>query len=140
MTQYHGKSTAFKLDDTGGTLRDISAYCDEVSIKRENSTAETTTFGDTSRDYLGGLMDATISVSGKWDDAATTGVDVVVGQDLNAVATRSIEYGPSGTTTGRVKYTGECIITSFEITGNFDDVVTFSMELQTTGGVTRTTW
>ena len=140
MTQYHGKSTVFKMDDTGGTLRDISAYCDEVSIKRENSTAETTTFGDSARDYLGGLMDATISVSGKWDDAATTGVDVVVGADLNAVATRSIEYGPSGTTTGRIKYTAEVIITSFEITGNFDDVVTFSMELQTTGGITRTTW
>jgi predicted secreted protein len=37
-------------------------------------------------------------------------------------------------------YSGECIITSFEITGNFDDVVTFSMEVQTTGGITRGTW
>lgn len=140
MTQYHGKSGAFKLDDTGGSLRDISAYCDEVSIKREVSTAEATTFGDTARDYLAGLMDATLSISGKWDDAATTGVDVVVGENLVAVATRSFEWGPSGTTTGRIKYSGECIITSFEITGNFDDVVTFSMEVQTTGGITRGTW
>jgi predicted secreted protein len=140
MAQRHGKSGFFQLDDTGGTLRNISAYAQEITMSRELSTAEVTTFGDGSRDYLAGIKDGTISISGVFDDAATTGVDIVVGGDLAAVATRTWEYGPHGNTSGYIKYTGECIITSYETTTNFDDAVMFSLELQITGDVTRTTF
>ncbi len=39
----HGKSAAFKIDDSGGTLRDISNVLTDVSISRTADVAETST-------------------------------------------------------------------------------------------------
>ena len=55
-------------------------------------------------------------------------------------ASLSFEYGPEGTTSGRKKYSGECIITSYEVSSPVGDVVTFSLEAQNTGDVTVGTW
>lgn len=136
MAFVHGKSAVFKLDDSGGTLRDLSAYLDDVSFPRSIETAETTTFGSSAKSYITGLTDATISLSGKFDATADGYLAGVVGQ----AATLSFEYGPAGSTGGNVKYEGECILTSYEVGATVGDAVTASVELQVTGSITRTTW
>lgn len=136
MAFVHGKSAVFKLDDSGGTLRDISAYLEEVSMPRSIETAEVTTFGSSAKSYITGLTDATISLSGKFDSVSDGYLAGVVGQS----ATISFEYGPAGSTAGLIKYTGECIMTSYEVGATVGDAVTASVELQVTGTITRTTW
>lgn len=136
MAFVHGKSAVFKLDDSGGTLRDLSAYLDEVSMPRSIETAETTTFGSSAKTYITGLTDATISLSGKFDATADGYLAGVVGQ----AASLSWEYGPAGSTGGNVKYTGEAIVTSYEVGATVGDAVTATVELQVTGAITRTTW
>ena len=66
-TFVHGKSTDFELDDTGGTSRSLSTVLTSVDFPEVIETAETTAFGATSKSYIVGLRDATISVSGLWD-------------------------------------------------------------------------
>jgi hypothetical protein len=132
----HGKSAVFKLDDSGATLRDLSSYINEASMPREIETAETTTFGSSAKTYITGLTDATISISGLYDSTADGYLAGVVGQ----AATLSFEYGPLGSTGGYVKYSGECILTSYEVSSPVGDVVTFSADLQVTGAITRGTW
>lgn len=136
MAFVHGKSAVFKLDDSGGTLRDISAYLDDISFPQPVETAETTTFGASSKTYIVGLKDSTVSLSGKWDST----LDGYVAPALGQAATLSFEYGPAGSTGGNVKYSGEAIITSFDVSAPIGDVVTVSIELQVTGAVTRGTW
>lgn len=136
MAFVHGKSAVFKLDDSGGTLRDISAYLEEVSMPRSIETAETTTFGSSAKSYITGLTDATISLTGKFDSVSDGYLAGVIGQS----ATLSFEYGPAGSTGGLIKYTGECIMTSYEVGATVGDAVTASVELQVTGAITRTTW
>ena len=136
MAFVHGKSAVFKLDDSGGTLRDISAYLEEVSMPRSIETAETTTFGSSAKSYITGLTDATISLTGKFDATADGYLAGVVGQS----ATLSFEYGPAGSTGGLIKYSGECIMTSYEVGATVGDAVTASVELQVTGAITRGTW
>ena len=136
MAFVHGKSAVFKLDDSGGTLRDISAYLEEVSMPRSIETAETTTFGSSAKSYITGLTDATISLTGKFDSTADGYLAGVIGQS----ATITFEYGPAGSTAGLIKYTGECILTSYEVGATVGDAVTASVELQVTGAITRTTW
>lgn len=136
MAFVHGKSAVFKLDDSGGTLRDLSSYLEDISFPRSIETAETTTFGSSAKSYITGLTDATISLSGKFDATADGYLAGVVGQS----ATLSFEYGPAGSTGGNVKYTGECILTSYEVGATVGDAVTASVELQVTGSITRTTW
>lgn len=136
MAFVHGKSAVFKLDDSGGTLRDLSAYLDDCSMPRDIETAETTTFGSSAKSYIVGLTDATISISGKFDATADGYLAGVVGNS----ATLSFEYGPAGSTGGNVKYSGECIMTSYEVSTPVGDVVTVSADFQVTGAITRGTW
>ena len=130
----HGKSTDFAIDDTGGSSRNISDTLTDVSFPQTIDTAETTAFGSTNKSYIVGLKDTTISVSGIWDatvDGYISGTEP---------ASRSFIYGPAGSTSGNVKYTGEAIMTNYSVNNPVGDVVTFSMDLQVTGAVTRTTY
>jgi hypothetical protein len=138
MAFRHGKNASFKLDNSGGTLTDISTYCDEVSLPRSIETAETTTFGVAggAKTYVTGLNDSTVSFGGTWDSTLDAHLAAVLGQE----ASLSFEYGPEGTASTRVKFTGEGIMTSYEVGSPVGDVVTFSAELQVTGAVTRSTF
>jgi predicted secreted protein len=129
----HGKSTSFKVDNSGGSLTDISDTLTDVSFPETIETAETTSFGSNSKTYIVGLKDATISVSGNFDATVDAHLAGIAGQ----AATVSFEYGPEGSTSTFVKYTGEAILTSYEKSGAVGDVVTYSAEFQVTGAVTR---
>ena len=132
----HGKSTVFKVDNSGGSLTDISNTLTDVSFQRSVDTAETSAFGDSAKTYIVGLSDATVSVSGNYDATVDAHLAGVLGQ----AATLSFEYGPEGSTSTFVKYTGEGILTSYEKSGAIGDVVTYSAEFQVTGAVTRGTY
>ena len=133
-TFVHGKSTDFELDDTGGTSRSLANVLTSVDFPETIDTAETTAFGATSKSYIVGLRDATISVSGLWD-ATIDGY--IIGTEP---ATRSFIFGPAGSTSSNVKYTGECILTNYSVSNPVADVVTFTIDLQVTGNVTRGTY
>jgi hypothetical protein len=134
-TFVHGKSTNFTLDDTAGSVRDISNTVTSVDLPETLDTAETTAFGSSAKSYIVGLTDATISVSGIWD--ATVDGYIAGGAEP---ASRSFVFGPAGSTAGNVKYTGEAIVTSYSISNPVGDVVTYSLDLQVTGSITRTTY
>lgn len=134
----HGKSTVLKLGTAGtpGTVVDRSDGLDNVTFPREVDTAETSTFGSTAKTYVVGLTNATMSFTGKFDatyDAAFSGI---VGLDTPV----SFEYGPEGSVTGRVKYSGTLILTSYETSGAIGDVVGVSAQAQITGPVTRSSY
>lgn len=134
MAFVHGKTADFRVDNSGGSLTDISTYCDSVDFPMTADTAEVTTFGDASKEYIAGLKDATISVSGSWDATADAVLAAIVG------LSGSFQYGPAGTTGGNIKYTGEAICTSYTVNAPVGDKVTFSAEFQVTGAVTRGTY
>jgi hypothetical protein len=132
----HGKSTVFKVDNAAGTLTNISDTLTDVSFPQSVDTAETSTFGSSAKSYVVGLSDSTLSVSGNFDATVDAHLAAVLGQS----ASLSFEYGPEGSTNGFVKYTGECILTSYEKSGAIGDVVTYSAEFQVTGAITRGTY
>ena len=132
----HGKSTAFKVDNSSGTLTDISNTLTDVTFPQTIETAETTAFGSSAKTYIVGLTDSTISVSGTWDATVDAHLAGILGQ----TASVSFEYGPEGTTSTYIKYSGECYLTSYEKSGSVGDAVKYSAEFQVTGAVTRGTW
>lgn len=136
MAFKHGKNTVFKVDNSGGTLTDISSYLNSVTLPRSIETGETTSFGNSAKTYIVGLSDSTLSVDGTWDATVDAHLAGVLGQD----ASLTFEYGPEGSGSGAIKYTGECYLTSFETSSPVADVVKFSAEFQVTGTVTRTTF
>ena len=135
MAFVHGKDSVFKLDNSGGSLTDISTYINSVDFPETADVAETTTLGDGSKTYIVGLKDSTLSVAGLWDATADAIFGAVVGQS----ATLSFEYSPEGTSSGKIKYTGEAILTSYAQNSPVGDVVSYSADFQVSGAVTRGT-
>tara|TARA_R100001126_G_scaffold98053_1_gene71910 strand:- start:633 stop:1043 length:411 start_codon:yes stop_codon:yes gene_type:complete len=135
MAFVHGSDSSFKLDNASGSLTDISTYVNNVDFPETADVAETSTLGASNKTYIVGLKDATISLGGLFD--AT--VDAILGAVVGQSATLSFEYSPEGTASGKVKYTGECILTSYTLSSPVGDVVGFSADLQVSGAVTRGT-
>jgi len=135
MAFVHGKDSVFKIDNDGGTLTDISAYVNSVDFPQTVDVAETTVLGKDNKTYIVGLKDATLSIAGLWDSTLDGILGVVLGQS----ATLSFEYSPEGTGAGAVKYTGECILTSYSKNSPVGDVVSYSADFQVSDAVTRGT-
>jgi predicted secreted protein len=137
----HGKNAYFALDNASGSLINISNTLNEISLPREIETAETTAFGDTDKTYITGLADATVSLSGMFDATVDAQINGTISAlKSGSVGSVSFQYGPAGSASANPKFTGEAIVTSYEISSPVGEVVTYSLELQVTGGVTGTTF
>jgi hypothetical protein len=128
----HGKNTRFSIQDSAGTLRDISDVLREVSMPRQIDTPETTAFLSAYKTFVIGIPGATFNVSGMFD--------LTVDGYLNGIyaleTARNFEYGPEGNTATRRKFTGACYLTNYQISGSVSDMVSFSADFQITGAVT----
>jgi hypothetical protein len=131
MAFAHGKSTVFKIGSTN-----LSAYCDSVEVKRAADSHDTTTFGQSAHTYLGGLIDGTISVKGKFDDGDATNPRVTFQGALGTTLVWT--YQATGTASGSPQLTGSGVLTSYEESAPVADLVTWGAELQITGTVTTT--
>ena len=129
----HGKSAAFKIDDSGGTLRDISNVLTDVAVSRTADVAEVSAFSNSSKAYVAGLKDATITISGSFDATVDGYLKGILG------ASGSFEFYPIGTTGGNPKASGECIMTSYDRTPDVGGAVTFTAAFQVSGDVTEGT-
>lgn len=136
MTFRHGRNTFFSITDSGDTARDISTSLKDVSFPVTLDTPETTAFGSSVKTYVVGIKDGRFSCSGMFD--AT--VDGYLAGIYGLETPRSFVYGPEGSTTGRVKYSGSVILTSYNISGSVSDMVAASLEFQVTGDITRGTF
>lgn len=136
----HGKSLAFKIDNSGGTLVVLTTFIDSVEFNSSVETADTTTAGAEARTYVSGQSDATLSISGKYDRTATTGPHAVLSGLRGLETTSTFEYGPDGSTATYVKISGECFLTSYVVSSPIGDVVNFSADFQVTGAVTEGVW
>jgi hypothetical protein len=129
----HGKSAAFKIDDSGGTLRDISNVLTDVAVSRTADVAEVSAFSNSSKAYVSGLVDSTITISGSFDATVDGYLSGILG------AEGSFEFYPIGTTGGNPKASGEAICTSYDRTPDVGGAVTFTAAFQVSGDVTEGT-
>jgi predicted secreted protein len=132
----HGKNAQFELEGTN-----LSNTLNEISMPREIETAETTAFGTQDKTYIVGLSDATVSVSGMFDATTDSAISTIISNlKSGSIASASFTYGPSGSAASSPKFTGEALVTSYEISSPVGDVITYSLELQCTGAVSGTTY
>jgi len=135
-TFVHGKNAQFVLGATN-----LSDTLNEISMPREIETAETTTFGTQDKTYIVGLSDATVSLSGMFDATADSAISAIITNlKSGSIASASFTYGPSGSAGGKPRFTGNALVTSYELSSPVGDIVTYSLELQVTGGVTGDTY
>lgn len=142
MAFVHGKNSVIKVDNSAGTLTDISAVTTAVELPRSLDTGETTTFGKNAKEYIAGLNDGTVSISGLYDPAIDATLSAAVDAVANGtLASATVEYSPNGTPNSatKPKFTLEVIWTSYSVSAGVGDVETFKLEGQRTGATTRAT-
>ena len=127
----HGKNGFMSVNTV-----DVSTFLDSAGLDKSLDTAEVSTFGDDDKEYIAGLKDATFSTEGKWD-ATIDGTMAAIETEISANGVVAFEYGPAGDTSGNVKYSGNAIMTAYNISQNINGEITFSASYQVTGGVSR---
>lgn len=149
MAASHGSKAVFQLTDAGGTSRDISAYVNTSGLQKKIDAVDVTGQGQGSapaKSFIPGLSETDIPIEANWDDAATTGTDAVLGgiADAGGVQTNgsllTFIYGPKGSGSGARKYTGSCILTSYDENAPVGGKLGVKANLKVSGAVTRTTF
>ena len=133
-TFFHGKDAEVYINDSGDTERNLTSYATSVGIPAEVETAEVSTLGDDDKVYVTGLRDRTISIEGKWDGTVDGYLSGLLGG-----TPRVWKVFPAGSAAGRPYYSGSAILTSYEVSADVGDAVSFSAEIQNSGAVTRGT-
>jgi hypothetical protein len=126
MAFIHGKNTHL----TYGTVN-LSPYLNSVDFPRGAATAETTVFGVNATQFVGGLVDTTITASGLFDSAVVSALGAYIGSTA-----QSFIYGPAGSATTNPKVTGSALLTQYQVTGGVADAVGLSLSWQVSGTVT----
>ncbi len=116
--------------------KDISIYCDSVTFERSNDVLDTTTFGSVAHTFVTGLTNGTITVAGLWDKTASTGSYTVLAPLVGTLTSSAFVWGPEGTTAGKVKYTGSCVLDTYTESDPVADLIKFTAKFQITGAVT----
>ena len=141
MTFFDSKVSKFLLDDTGGTQRDLSAYITEIrGLPGPRALNEVTALGDSGAKFIPGLQDTPFTLTGMFDDTATSGPDAVLGPLRTHTAAVDFEYGPEGSGTGDVKYSGTCWVVSYDLRSRVGRLVEWSVRLQVEDTVARGTF
>lgn len=125
MAKTHGKNEFVKIASTT-----LSGSMNTVDVDLTGEAADVTSFGESAETFIPGLSGGAINVSGFYNttDAAT----------ILALAntTQTFENGPAGNTTGSVKLSGSCVVTSVKVTGTVREAVGLAIVASVTGGVT----
>lgn len=129
MAFVHGKDSYFKVAST-----DLSAYLNNITVSRSADTADTTTFSSSSKTYIAGLKDASITLSGMFDATVYSTIAGWLG------SSQTFEYGPAGSGSGKVKVSGSALITGVELGSAVGEAVTANITLQVSGAVTDGTF
>lgn len=125
----HGKSSVILFNNYN-----VSEYLNNASSVATVETAETTTFGSSAKSYITGLQDSGVTLSGMFEGGAS-GTDAIFTGVLGSDAVNIVSFYPEGVSTvGNRVILAQGRLVSYETTSPVGDVVSCSIDLQTTGG------
>lgn len=141
MSRVHGKGAYFAVDDSGGSLRDISVDVNSVNgLPGGRALSDVTAFGAAGEQFIPGLQNAQFTVAGNFNSQATTGTATVLNGIRLGTTTSSFEWGPEGSTSGKVKYSGEAWLETLSVDVSVTDKVPFSAQFRMDNGLTTGTF
>lgn len=133
MAATHGKNAKVFLNGS-----ELSSYFNQASISPSADVAEVSTFQDTAKRYIAGMVDATFNAQGFFDRTATTGSDAVLNTALAALGGIGT-YFPAGDTIALTGFglSGQEI--AYEITSATSEANKITATLQSSVGADQVT-
>lgn len=129
MAFLHGKGTAVLYRQY-----DLSSYFNDASVSRSVEPTETTAFGASSKTYIVGLKDGTVSLTGMFDGSANA-VDEVLQARLGTEDGGLVTICYGGATAGNRVSISKVETTSYDVSAPVGDVVAASAEFQSDSGI-----
>ena len=141
MPQRNAKDLDFLIDDTGGTLRNMSAHIANVTgLPHAREATDVTTLGKSGHTWQPTLQNVRFVLDGVYDDSTTdlTSPRLMFHNMVDHTTTRTFEYWPSGRVTGRPRWSGECWLLELEEPGRVGDYIRFRASFNVDNNVTLT--
>ena len=132
MAKESGLASTLSVDDSGGTLRDISNDVTSVTINTPSGVQDVTGLDKSAMERLLLLGDGSGTITGVFNDAATTGSHTVLKNYRTILAGqvgRTLTFAVSGQTLSM-----EVILTSYDLNRAPDGSLTFSAPFQLSNG------
>jgi hypothetical protein len=126
VPKIHGKKTKVFFNSY-----DLTEYFDNANPSINADTAEVSTFGSTSKKYIAGLKDATLSLEGFFDGSAAA-VDEVMEAAFGSEGNEVSVY-PEGDVAGKAGYAMQAIETAYSPTETVDGACRISAAVQSSG-------
>jgi len=136
-TPGHGAAQNIQIDDSNGTLRNMSGDCRDFSWPLAAAVAESMGAGDSYEEYTAGLIGSKVSLTAMMNDVANVGSWTVLGTSLGT--TRTVQWRPFGDTSDYPDFSAEIVCTGITVTAGLTDITTFTWEGVSTSTVTITT-
>jgi len=129
-------ATNYKVTING---TDFSTSLNQVELALSSDDLETTAFGGTFRERIGGLKTGSLTLQFMQDFAASS-VDATLFPLFNTLATVVIVPTSSSVSATNPSYTAVCLVNSYSPhASSVGDLATFSITWPTSGTVTRGT-
>lgn len=132
MAGHASKDAVFKIDDSGGTERNITNMLDKVDLNRTAAVLDTSVYGEDNTTSIAGQKGGTIAIGGRWEAAIDGYMEGDLGEDEVDFA-----FSPAGEGAGTITYTGKVTFSGYNITTSRGNKVMFSAAMTLTGPVTR---
>ena len=133
---HHSKDSNMYLDDSAGSLREITAYVTGVDgLPGTQELSDITPFGQQGHNFIPGLKNATFTLTYFYNsDPSSSGglIDLMFGI-FGSTSTKSFEWYPGGSS-GK-KLSGECWLTNPGPNSRVGEAVAGSAEFQVDGTV-----
>lgn len=107
----------------------LSTYFRRVTVNREKSLLETTTYGDTAREFIEGLRRGGLTMSGLFEPTDDT-QDEQLNAAFTATAITVLTFGPQASTIGNLAYVCRAWSPSYGIESPLEDVVTVDADIE----------
>ena len=134
MAKQSGLGDYFAVDDSSGSLRDISNDVTSLGVNVGQNLLDITGLDKSAVERLIALGDGSFAVSGVFDKASNKSHDVFKVR----TGTRTCSYGVGGNTSGYPILTMEMLVDSYNLSRGADGSLTWSAGLQLQSGTTPT--
>ena len=134
MAKQSGLGDYFAVDNSAGSLKDISNDIRSLDVNIAQNLLDITGIDKSAMERLIGLGDGTITVTGVYNSAANMSHDVF----KTRTGTRTVDYKIGGNTQGNPYLTMEMLVTSYVPVHNADGSLTFTAGLSLQSGTTPT--
>ena len=133
-----GRNPPLKILDSSGASRLISGRANTATLSFTSEEVDVTSFGALYRERIAdALRDWNVDIAGFWDGAASQ-IDEILHGILAACA--SLCFGPSGSGSGAVQYSGCAILMDYSVESSVEGAVTFSAAFVAASVLNRGQW